>query len=179
LSQPQLEAMGSQLKSSELAAGENSPSAEKKILLVDDDSAIRRLLLRVLSGEGYSVLTAVNGEEALEFASAAKFDLVLLDLNMPAKDGWETFEELSELHPLLPVIVITARPNQIFPALAAGVGALLEKPLDFTRLLEEIPRLLQEPRQTRLARLAGRPSLFSYVPPAEDHHRSKISKNEA
>ena len=91
---------------------------KKKILLVDDDSAIRRILRRVLSGEGYSVLTAANGEEALELAAAEHFDLVLLDLNMPEKDGWETFEELTEFHPLLPVIVITARPNQIFPALS-------------------------------------------------------------
>jgi CheY-like chemotaxis protein len=145
----------------------------KKILLVDDDAAIRRFLLRLLSAEGYRVLPAANGEEALEFASAAKFDLVLLDLNMPEKDGWETFEELTVEHPLLPVIVITARPNQLFPALAAGVGALLEKPLDLTRLLEEIPRLLQEPRQERLARLAGRPSVFSYVPPGETRRGSE------
>jgi CheY-like chemotaxis protein len=149
---------------------------KKKILLVDDDSAIRRILRRVLSGEGYTVLTAANGEEALQLASADHFDLVLLDLNMPEKDGWETFEELTECHPLLPVIVITARPNQIFPALAAGVGALLEKPLDLNRLLEEIPRLLEEPRQTRLARLAGRPSVFSYVPPGENHDESVILK---
>jgi CheY-like chemotaxis protein len=159
----------------EAAAAETGPTPEKKkILLVDDDSAIRKLLLRLLSGEGYSVLTAANGDEALEFAANAKFDLVLLDLNMPEKDGWETFEELTESHPLLPVIVITARPNQLFAALAAGVGALLEKPLDFTRLLEEIPRLLAEPRQVRLARLAGRPSVFSYIPPGETHGGSNM-----
>lgn len=145
----------------------------KKILLVDDDAAIRRFLLRLLTGEGYRVLPAANGQEALEFASTARFDLVLLDLNMPEMDGWETFEGLTQEHPLLPVIVITARPNQLFPALAAGVGALLEKPLDLTRLLEEIPRLLREPRQERLARLAGRPSVFSYVPPGQSRAGSE------
>jgi DNA-binding response OmpR family regulator len=145
----------------------------QKILLVDDDAAIRRFLLRVLSAEGYRVLPAANGEEALEFASAARFDLVLLDLNMPEKDGWETFEELTVEHPLLPVIVITAKPNQLFPALAAGVGALLEKPLDLTRLLQEILRLLRESRQERLARLAGRPSVFGYVPPGESRNGSE------
>jgi CheY-like chemotaxis protein len=159
--------------------GRDLSADSKKILLVDDDAAIRRFLLRLLTGEGYSVLTAENGEEALEFAAAAKFDLVLLDLNMPEKDGWETFEELTQEHPLLPVIVITARPNQLFAALAAGVGALLEKPLDLTRLLEEIPRLLQEPRQERLARLAGRPSVFSYVPPGESRKGSERAKNES
>jgi len=142
-----------------------SSPVKKKILLVDDDSAIRTILLRLLVGEGYSVQTAANGFEALDLLARGKFDLISLDLNMPEMDGWETFEELAVREPLLPVIVITARANQLFPALAAGVGALLEKPLDFTRLLEEIPRLLEEPRQVRLARLAGRPSVFSYVRP--------------
>src|SRR5271170_155011 len=132
-----------------------SSAGKKKILLVDDDSAIRKILLRLLSEEGYSVLPAANGVEALEFASVAKFDLVLLDLNMPQKNGWETFEQLTSQDPLLPVIVITARPNQLFPALASGVGALLEKPLDFARLLETIYSLLEEPPEVRRARLAG------------------------
>ncbi|MGC9941850.1 MAG: response regulator [Verrucomicrobiota bacterium] len=144
-----------------------SPSKKSKILLVDDDPAIRKILLRLLSEEGYSVLPAANGVEALEFASVAKFDLVLLDLNMPQKNGWETFERLAADDPLLPVIVITARPNQLFPALASGVGALLEKPLDFARLLETIRYLLNETPEVRLGRIAGKPSGFSYVPPKE------------
>lgn len=147
------------------SAAKMASAGQKKILLVDDDSAIRKILLRLLTEEGYSVLPAANGVEALEFASVAKFDLVLLDLNMPQKNGWETFEQLALQDPLLPVIVITARPNQLFPALASGVGALLEKPLDFVRLLETIHSLLKEPTEARLARLAGKPSGFSYVPP--------------
>ena len=156
--------------SSESAAAKATtlPPAKKKILLVDDDTAIRKILLRLLSEEGYSVLPAANGVEALEFASLAKFDLVLLDLNMPQKGGWETFEQLTSDDPLLPIIVITARPNQLFPALALGVGALLEKPLDFARLLETIRNLVNEPPEVRLARLAGKPSGFSYIPPREN-----------
>ena len=102
---------------------------KKKILLVDDDPAIRQILVRLLEDENYFVLTAANGVEALALVEATKFDLVLLDLNMPVKDGWQTFEQMSAKNPLLPVILITARPNQFFPALASGVGALLEKPL--------------------------------------------------
>jgi CheY-like chemotaxis protein len=137
-------------------------------MMVDDDPAIRKILLRLLTEEGYSVLPAANGLEAIEFASLTRFDLVLLDLNMPQKNGWETFEQLAEQDPLLPIIVITARSNQLFPALAAGVGALLEKPLDFDRLFETIHRLLREPNEVRLARHAGRPSTFSYVPSREN-----------
>lgn len=136
--------------------------ARKKILLVDDDPAIRHILLRVLSEENYFVLTAADGVEALELAEEAKFDLVLLDLNMPIKDGWETFDQLRTRHPRLPVIVITARPNQLFTAMSAGVGALLEKPLDFTKLFRTIGHLLSEPAEEQDARNAGQMTAFEY-----------------
>jgi len=153
-------------------------AAKQRILLVDDDAAIRHILVRLLTEEDYLVLTAANGVEALVLAESAKFDLVLLDLNMPVKDGWETFEQLSSTHPLLPVILITARPNQIFPALAAGVGALLEKPLDFTKLFQTIHELLEESEEMRLARLAGRSAAFSYVPPVPGEPERKAFRTK-
>src|SRR5580658_9566702 len=139
--------------------------AKPKILLVDDDPAIRQILLRLLTEEDYLVLTAANGAEAFELVNATKFDLVLLDLNMPVKNGWETFEQLSTEYPLLPIILITARPNQFFPALASGAGALLEKPLDFVKLFHTIQNLLEEPAEVRKARCMVRLSAFHYIPP--------------
>ena len=139
--------------------------SKRKILLVDDDPGVRQILLRLLAEEDYLVVTAANGAEALELAGTTKLDLVLLDLNMPVKDGWETFEQLATENPLLPIILITARPNQFFPALASGVGALLEKPLDFVKLFHTIQNLLEEPAELRLARSMGRPSAFHHVPP--------------
>ena len=59
---------------------------------------------------------------------------------MPVKNGWETFEQLAQKNPLLPIIVITARPNQIFPALAAGVGALAGKAARFAKTFPHHPR---------------------------------------
>lgn len=141
-----------------------SRPAKKKLLLVDDDPAIRQILMRLLSEENYCVLTAANGVEALALVEAMDFDLVVLDLNMPLKDGWETFEQLSRRNPLLPIILITARPNQFFPALASGVGALMEKPLDFVKLFDTIRALLEEPKEDRLARISGQPTTFRYVP---------------
>jgi CheY-like chemotaxis protein len=138
---------------------------KRKIMLVDDDPAIRQMLARLLAGEGYDVLLAVNGREAVEVVRVAEIDLVLLDLNMPGMDGWETYEQLAGESPLLPIVVITARPNQSFTALAAGIGALLEKPLDLPKLFLTIRDLLDEPSEIRLARVAGRPSEFHYVPP--------------
>lgn len=67
-------------------------------------------------------------------------DLVLLDLNMPIKNGWDAFEQLTSENPMLAVIVITARPNQLFTAQGFGVSGLLEKPLDFPTLLESVKR---------------------------------------
>lgn len=144
---------------------ESHHRAKEKILLVDDEPVIRQMLTRLLTGEGYDVLPATNGSEALEFAAHADFDLVLLDLNMPGMDGWDTYEKLTSRKPLLPVVVITARPNQRFTALAAGIGALMEKPLDMQKLFSTIRGLLDEPEDLRIARMAGRPSEFHYVPP--------------
>jgi DNA-binding response OmpR family regulator len=147
------------------AGRSGSPNpAENQILVVDDDASVREMLARVLTGEGYLVSTAADGTSALEIAAAIKIDLVLLDLNMPGKSGWDTFERLSTENPLLPVIIVTARTNQLFTAMGAGVGALLEKPLHFPKLLQTIQQLLAEPAELRLARMTGRhPGNFPYV----------------
>jgi len=138
----------------------------KRVLLADDDDSVRLSLRQALELEGFLVFPARTGMEALELAAATRLDLVLLDLNMPGLNGWDTFECLSRDHPFLPVIVITARPNQLFPALGAGVGALLEKPVDIPFLVQTMRRLLSEPSAVRLARLAGRSADFAYSPSA-------------
>lgn len=139
-----------------------------KLLLVDDDPAVRESLAHVLISEGYDVLPASNGVEALELTAQNTVDLVLLDLNLPKKNGWDTFELMIKQNPQLPVIIITARPNQLFPALASGAGALMEKPLDFPKLLQTIRDLLAEPIQARVARLSGKPAEFHYMPSHAD-----------
>src|SRR5487761_2070299 len=111
------------------------PKADKpvkgRILLVDDDPAVRQILLRLLENEDYFVQTAANGAGALALAGATKFDLALLDLNLPVKAGWEILQQLAKKNPGLAIILMTARPDRLFPALAPEVDALLEKPLDF------------------------------------------------
>ena len=138
--------------------------AKNRILVVDDDASVREMLKRILAGEGYLVWAAADGMTALEISAATKLDLVLLDLNLPGKNGWDIFERLTTDNPMLAVIIITARSNQLFTALGAGVGALLEKPLDFPKLLQTISRLLAEPAESRRARMAGSPADFHHVP---------------
>jgi two-component system torCAD operon response regulator TorR len=137
-----------------------------KILLLDDDEAIRQMLGRILTQEGYLVIPAATGQRALELAAATELDLALLDLNLPGQNGWDVFERLTADEPLLPVVIITARANQLFVALGAGAGALMEKPLDPPRLLQIIRDLLDEPVEVRLARVAGRRAEFHYLPPS-------------
>ena len=111
------------------------------------------------------VLSAANGSESVELTRTVEIDVVLLALDMGGRNGWKIFEQLASENPMLPIIVITARPNQSFAAMAAGVGALLEKPLDVPKLFLAIRNLLEESNDVRLARVAGRPSEFHYVPP--------------
>jgi CheY-like chemotaxis protein len=117
----------------------------KWILIVDDDASVRLMLARVLMDEGYGVLTAANGVEALGLASTLLVDLVLLDLNMPGTNGWETLDELETHNIVPPVIIITAMPNQHDAARAAGVRAVLEKPLDFPCLIQAVRQVLTHP----------------------------------
>ena len=147
---------------SKTKARRDAHSDAKTILLVDDDPSVRSMIGRVLAGEGYHVLSAENGFEAIDLAAANSIDLVLLDLNMPGKGGWDTFERITSENPNLAVVIITAKPDQLFTALAAGVGALLEKPLDFNLLLKTVADLLNEPVELRLARLAGKRTILHY-----------------
>ena len=148
----------------------------KRILLVDDDPTVRDSLNDVLVSEGYFVIPAENGQQALDFVARLSVDLVLLDLNMPVKNGWDTFEELTREHPLIPIIVATARPNQLFTALSAGVGALLEKPMAIPTLLQTIEKLLAESADKRLARLAGEKADFYYKPATAGREPELIRK---
>lgn len=128
----------------------------KRILIVDDDSQIRASLRKALQAESYEVLVAADGEEGIEKFSAGPVDLLLLDLNLPVKGGWDIFERLTSMNPLVPTIIITGRRNQEELAALAGVGALFEKPLDVPGLLRTIQSLLAEPPENHLKRLAGR-----------------------
>ncbi len=135
----------------------------KKILVVDDESSIRAALSKVLQAEAYEVATAKDGQEAIEKLKTEKIDLLLLDLGLPVKDGWDTVIWLAEANPLLPVIIITGRWNQRELAEKMGADALMDKPLDVPRLLQMIRNFTDESPERR-ARRARQRSGFRYVP---------------
>jgi len=119
-------------------------ASNKSILIVDDDPSIRYMLGRVLLDEGYEVLAAAHGREGLKITAAQEVDLVLLDWKMPGMSGPETLRELAVLRPGLPVIMMTAFPQQQFAGGLTGACAMLQKPLDFPMLLEAIKKLLAQ-----------------------------------
>ncbi|NTU59546.1 MAG: sigma-54-dependent Fis family transcriptional regulator [Deltaproteobacteria bacterium] len=114
----------------------------KRILVVDDDAAVRRSLEMHLTRQGYAVETAVDGPSGVEKGASAAVDVVLLDLRLPKMDGFEVLQELKRLRPALPVIVITAYDDMQTAIDAIRLGALdhLGKPLD----LEELGEVLEK-----------------------------------
>ena len=134
----------------------------KKILVVDDESSIRKALSKVLQAEDYEVVTAESGEEAIEKFQSDKIDLLLLDLGLPVKDGWDTLAWLAGVNPLLPIIIITGRFKQRELAEKAGADALMDKPLDVPRLLQTVRELISEPIESRVQRANTRIPGFRY-----------------
>ncbi len=133
-------------------------------MILDDDVQIRQSLVKLLELEGYDVVAAGDGKEALEHFGSKRIALLVLDLNLPMKSGWDIFEEVSALDPLLPIIIITGRDRQYDLSAAVGVGALMEKPLDIPLLLKTIRELLAETPEKRLKRLAGVEQSTRYFP---------------
>jgi CheY-like chemotaxis protein len=138
---------------------------KKRVLVVDDNTSIRESLQRVLLTAGYEVSLAADGEEAVDRFDSAQVDLIVLDLHLPNRGGWDVFERITSQYPIVPVVIITGLPNQLATAQAAGGGALMEKPIEVPALLRTMEELLAESKETRLLRLCGQRNDTRYVPP--------------
>jgi DNA-binding response OmpR family regulator len=137
---------------------------KKTVLVVDDDASVRKSLSKVLKEAGYEVVLARDGQEAVQRFDPHQTDLLVLDIGLPIKNGWETFERITSEDPVLPIIVITGQTEQYDTAVMAGAGALMEKPLDAPQLLETIEELLAEPKDARLRRLCGYQQDVRHIP---------------
>jgi len=118
-----------------------------KILVVDDDPGVLRLLEYVLSHEGYQVLTASNGMEGLRVAQEAGPDLVVLDVMLPGIDGFEVCHRLRSGAgtAAVPVLMLSAKGQETDKDTGVRVGAdeYLTKPVDRVELLQAVERLIQ------------------------------------
>lgn len=117
-----------------------------KILLVEDNEENRDALSRRLTRRGFEIVMATDGQQGVEMASAEKPDLILMDMNMPIKDGWTATREIknSPETQKIPVIALTAHAmsGDRDKVIEAGCDDYHTKPVEFARLLEQIQTIL-------------------------------------
>jgi len=116
----------------------------ERILLADDDAMILDVLRYQLEKEGYQVLTAEDGQQALDLAQTGQPDLVLLDVMMPKLQGWEVCRELRRTSEV-PILMLTARGEEMDRVLGLELGAddYIVKPFSFRELLARIHAALR------------------------------------
>ena len=124
-------------------------SANKKILVADDDSRNRKLLETLLGADGYVVTTVNSGQATLDAVASERPDLILLDLMMPGMDGFEVVRRLKNDAETrdIPIVMVTALDDSgsRLRLLAAGVADLISKPIDRWQLKERLQQLLGSP----------------------------------
>jgi DNA-binding response OmpR family regulator len=117
----------------------------QRILTVEDDSAIRRGIVDALRFAGYEPLEAADGEIGLDMAVKREYDLLLLDLVLPKRDGLEILREVRRLRPTLPVIILTARGDETdrVQGLHGGADDYVVKPFSVKELLARVEAVLR------------------------------------
>jgi len=121
----------------------------RKILVVDDEEVIRKSLRIHLDKLGYEVKEAADGEQAIEQLGEDDFDLLICDIMMPKKDGWEVIKEVKSNPKTknLPVIVLTAKNEDpdMFKGYDLGANYYMTKPFTKAQLLYGLKLMLEEP----------------------------------
>jgi DNA-binding response OmpR family regulator len=115
------------------------------ILVIDDEDAVQRLVRFPLEREGYRVLGAMSGEDGLRLVEAERPDLVLLDLMLPGMDGIEVCRRLRVLSATLPIIMLTARDDEVDKVLGLEIGAddYVTKPFSLAELRSRVRAVLR------------------------------------
>jgi DNA-binding NtrC family response regulator len=121
------------------------------VLVIDDEDGIRNLLETLLSRKGYEVVLASNGQRGLELFRRKRPDVVVLDLKMPEMNGLTVLQQVRQLNPTQPVVILTgagtAEAEQQVRAL--GVTEYVEKEFSLHRLGDSLKRLLNPPHAER------------------------------
>jgi DNA-binding response OmpR family regulator len=119
--------------------------ARLQVLTIEDDPAIRRGIVDALRFAGFDTLEAADGQLGLEMATKRQFDLLLLDLVLPKRDGFSILAEVRRLRPTLPVIVLTARGEESdrVRGLRDGADDYVVKPFSVKELLARVEAVLR------------------------------------
>ncbi len=120
----------------------------KRILIIDDDQAVRKAFLLALEDTGYAVDTAESGEIGLGKIKEIQFDLIFLDLKMPGMNGVETLRKIREITPQMTVYIVTAFHQEYLaelkPLAKTGIGfELLSKPVGIDQIVEVASSVLE------------------------------------
>ncbi len=118
-------------------------SGQPTVLVVDDDVALQALFKQFLKKAGFGRLVVGSGAEAIALAKKQKFDFVFLDLKLPDIPGDEVYMQLKEMHPDLPIVVITGYPDSeiLSKILATGPVTVIKKPIEFDQLNKAVKQL--------------------------------------
>jgi excisionase family DNA binding protein len=130
--------------------GKDRPGDRPRILVVDDEQAVRDLLAKTLTMADYDVDSAPDGASAIDRLRAVEYDLLITDLKMPGMDGLSVIREARRSAPDLPVIIITGYSTEAsaIEAINLGVAGYLTKPFRLPRILAATARALGEPIPT-------------------------------
>ena len=134
-----------------------------KVLVVDDDPVVGRSFDRVLSERGYAVITAANGQEALDRMAREDYDMVFTDIRMPGMDGIDVAAKIKARQPWMPVVIVTGYGTDDAQARArkVGVTAFLHKPLSS----DAIEASAREALSTATAATVERPATEAKLEP--------------
>ena len=136
----------------------------KKILVVDDNPSMVRLISQVLSSKGYEVLESNNGQDALRLLYSQKPDLVLLDVVMPVMDGWQTCSRIRDISPAIPIIMLTGQrktEEDVVRGLDYGADDYLIKPVGNKELAARVQAMLRRAELSSSVEDQGRDVAFS------------------
>jgi len=119
---------------------------QAKILIVDDQKGVRRLLEEIFRQQGWTVRSAADGLEAIELVEEISPDLILMDVKMPNMNGLEATQEIMLRRPDIPIIMMTAygEIEVVRQALDAGVKRCISKPFDIKILRDMVDKLMTE-----------------------------------
>ena len=125
-----------------------------RILIAEDDEDLRAILRMFLESVGYAVEAVPNGEKAIRAQQERPADLLITDIFMPDRDGFETLEYFRTHHPELPIIAISGRKewqraDHLAVAHLAGADAVLHKPFEIGQLMERLQVLVSRDGQSR------------------------------
>lgn len=148
-----------------------------RILVVDDDKTLVRLMREALSKAEYDVITATNGIDALQELYAKQPDLVLLDVMMPRMDGWETAQRIRQVS-AVPVIMLTAKDEEgdKLKGFSAGVDDYVTKPFSFAEIVARVNAVLHRARLVPAAHKSKRFSSGTLVIDTDSRRVTKAGK---